>query len=365
MPLNDKVFGEFIAHDVNLQRLQADQRRILMKELQKVEAQIVAKIQKQVGETFTKARQQALLKQVRETIQSGYRTIWKTHQEEALAMARYEVEQLPRLVNRVVSVPILSVGVPESVVTSLLKDNVVLGAPLKSIWAQEAGALNQAFISAMRQGILAGETMDELVRRVRGTQALNYKDGIMDPRRRAVEMRVRTSAQSILNDARLETFKANEDVVKGYQLQVVLDARTSEICMARSGFAWNTDGSPMEGTDTDESFPGPPPYHPNCRSTLVPIVKSLGELVGDPALDRKVKRELRGLPERTQASMDGQVAEKLTYEEWLRTKSDTFQQEVLGPGKYRLWKSGKISLRDLIDQRGNPLTLKQLKALDE
>ncbi len=365
MALSDKVYGDFIAHDVNLQRLQAGQRQLLLKELKKVEEQIVAKIQKQVGESFTKARQQALLKQVRDTIQSGYRTIWKTHEGEALEMARYEAEAIPRLVNRIVKVPILSVGVPESVIDSLLKDNVVLGAPLKAIWAQEAGSLNQAFISAMRQGVLAGETTDELVRRVRGTAALNYKDGIMDPRRRAVEMRVRTSAQSILNDAALETFNANDDVIKGYQLQVVLDNRTSEICMARSGFAWNTDGSPMEGTDTDEDFPGPPPYHPNCRSRLVPIPKSWGELTGDRTLDKKISRALKNLPEGTQASMDGQVAKSLTYEDWLETKSERFQEETLGPGKYRLWKSGKISLRDLIDQRGNPLTLKQLKALDE
>lgn len=68
-------------------------------------------------------------------------------------------------------VPLLAVGVPESVVHSLLKDSVVLGAPLKSLWEQEAGALNQAFISQMRQGILAGESTDELVRRVQGTRA--------------------------------------------------------------------------------------------------------------------------------------------------------------------------------------------------
>jgi hypothetical protein len=55
----------------------------------------------------------------------------------------------------------------------------------------------------------------------------------------------------------------------------------------------------------------------------------------------------------------------LTYEEWLKRKSAAFQKEVLGPGTYRLWKATKISLRDLIDQRGSPLTLDQLKHIDE
>lgn len=209
MALNDRLYDQFVAHDVNLQRLQANQRRIILKELKALEGQIVKRLQAQAGDTLTKARQQSLLKQVRDTIQTGYRSIWKTHQREALEMATLEVAQIPMLVNRTVRVPLLAVGVPESVVHSLLKDSVVLGAPLKSLWEQEAGALNQAFISQMRQGILAGESTDELVRRVQGTKALNYKDGIMSPRGRAVEMRVRTSAQSILNDARLETFRAN------------------------------------------------------------------------------------------------------------------------------------------------------------
>lgn len=363
MALNDRLLDRFIQHDLNLQRLQAGQRRLLLKELKALEAQIVKTLQSYTGQTFTKARQQALLRQVRATIQTGYRGILKTHQTEVLAMAEFEAEHIGALVNRTAKVTVFSVGVPESVVNSLLKDDAVLGAPLRAIWAQEAGALNQAFISAMRQGILAGETTDQLVRRVQGTKALQYKDGIMNPRTRAVEMRVRTSAQSILNDARMEVFKNNGDVLNGVQAQVTLDDRTSAICMARSGFAWDLEGNPLEGTDTDEDFPGPPPWHPNCRTTLTPIVKSLGELVEDKAVDKKVDRALRHLPERTQASMDGQVPRSLTYEEWLNTKSDAAQQEILGPGKYTLWKAGKISLRDLIDQRGNPLTLQQLRKL--
>jgi hypothetical protein len=63
--------------------------------------------------------------------------------------------------------------------------------------------------------------------------------------------------------------------------------------------------------------------------------------------------------------MDGLVAQALTYEDWLKTKSEAFQKEVLGPGKWELWQKGQIRLRDLIDQRGRPLTLEELKQLEE
>jgi hypothetical protein len=165
----------------------------------------------------------------------------------------------------------------------------------------------------------------------------------------------------------METFKANDDVLQGVQAIVTLDARTSDICMARSAMAWDFDGKPLND-ETDIDFPGPPPWHPNCRTTLVPVVKSVGQLIGGKkgaALDARLAKEVKKLPKATQASMDGQVSKSLTYEDWLKGKSAAFQEEVLGPGKYRLWKAGDISLRDLIDQRGRSLTLEQLKQLDE
>lgn len=583
MGLNDKLVDRFIGHEVNLQRLQASQRKKILVELKRLEAKIVKQVQAEAGETFTKARQTALLRNVREIIRTGYKQVAKVHQHEVLAMAEHELATVGKLVNSVAKAEILAVGVPESVVKSLLKDDVVLGAPVKAIWEQEAGALHQAFVAQMRQGILAGDTTDQLVRRVSGTAALNYKDGIMNPRERAVDMRVRTSAQSILNDARMEVYKQNQDVLEGVQAQVTLDDRTSEICMARSGMAWDFEGKPLN-EETDEDFPGPPPWHPNavlngstfmsygrldemvgadyhgpailvktaegkdvtigpnhpiltsrgmvrardlkegdqliydrrvdvpltvqqtdfkqvpmvedvfqtlsaagfrtrptvarhdfhgdgvfchgevkivepadgllvvwdscgieqfrkggfprtnvqsvlpaghrprdlgfegvnlatasgmcgrlashylpvsiqsihyvewvgkafdattasglyncngfvvsnCRTTLVPVVKSIGEIIDDPNIDDTIKKEAGKLPPRTQASMDGQVPASLTYEDWLKRKPAEFQKEVLGPGKYRLWKQGKISLRDLIDQKGNPLTIEELRRL--
>ena len=79
------------------------------------------------------------------------------------------------------------------------------------------------------------------------------------------------------------------------------------------------------------------------------------------------KKVMKGLekideiPKSTQASMDGQVAEDLTYEQWLRKKPKAFQIEKLGPTKYELWKEDKISFTDLIDQTGRPLTVAELK----
>ena len=64
---------------------------------------------------------------------------------------------------------------------------------------------------------------------------------------------------------------------------------------------------------------------------------------------------------RTRASMDGSVAQDLTFDQFLKNKPPAFADEMLGKGRADLWRSGKITLSQLLDQRGNPLTLTQLE----
>jgi hypothetical protein len=59
--------------------------------------------------------------------------------------------------------------------------------------------------------------------------------------------------------------------------------------------------------------------------------------------------------------MDGQVPESQNFEKWIAGKPDSYADEVFGKGRAELWRQGKISVRDMVDQRGNPLTLEQLR----
>lgn len=364
--LADQVADRFVSHDVNLMRLEASQRRAMLRALQQLERELEKDIRRLARgeETFTLLRSRALLSTVRKTIDTAYGRIETRHRALLKDLGSYESAAAARVVNRAIGAPLLSVGISETVVASMLDDNVVKGAPLKSFWKQQSESLFNNFAREMRAGIFAGETPQQLIQRVRGTRANNFNDGVMRTTRRGAEVVVRTASQSILNDARMEVYQENAGVLEGVQAQVTFDDRTTDICMARSGFAWDFEGHPLSGTETDEPFPGPPPWHPNCRSTLIPIVKSLDKLVGDKTLKAAVKKELARLPKGKQESIDGAIAGELTYEQWLETKSDAFQKDVLGPGRYGLWKNDQISLRDLIDQRGNPLTLDELKELD-
>lgn len=67
------------------------------------------------------------------------------------------------------------------------------------------------------------------------------------------------------------------------------------------------------------------------------------------------------IPAQTRASIDGEVAADLTFDDFLKGKPKAFADEMLGKGKAELWRDGKITLQQLLDQRGNPLTLTQLR----
>ncbi len=91
-----------------------------------------------------------------------------------------------------------------------------------------------------------------------------------------------------------------------------------------------------------------PPLHPNCRSTLIPVV----DLV-DPETGEKIEEtgeKIEETAERPAQNADGsysQVAAKTTFKDYFESQPETFQREWLGEKRFELWKSGKLKFEDL------------------
>lgn len=318
------------------------------------------------SETLTLRRMKALFKVTDLTIENTYAEIARSHDDNMMSLAEVTADKTRETINKTLNVSLLNTGVPESVLKAMVNDDISMGLPAKEWWDGQSTRLRQRFQNAIRQGVFAGETLSDLKRRVRGKRENGFKDGIMQATSRDAEALIRTSVQSIAQNARMETFKANDDVIAGVQWLSTLDLRTTSTCQALSGQAWKLDGEKLEGTELD--FPGPPPAHFSCRSSLVPLMKSWGDLIrdakGDKALAKRMDAMEEKVPKSTQANMDGKpVSSALNYEQWLKSQSEERQIEALGEGKWELWKKGDIELTDLIDNRNRPLTLKELKAL--
>lgn len=207
-------------------------------------------------------------------------------------------------------------------------------------WVQDhPAAVRMRLRGAIRQGVAQGETIDQIVRRVRGTKALQYRDGVMEVNRRGAEAMVRTAVNHTVAVAREETYSQNADIVKGVKWVATLDSRTSETCRGLDGQVFPMNKGPR------------PPAHVNCRSTTVPVLKSWKEL----------GISLGEAPEGTRASMDGQVSASQTYSKWLRGRGQDFQDEVLGKTKAELFRKGGLELDKFIDASGHSYTLKELR----
>jgi len=118
-------------------------------------------------------------------------------------------------------------------------------------------------------------------------------------------------------------------------------------------------------------WPGKPPYHWQCRTTLVPWLKSFSELAGPSSKLPKDKiKKLESLNPGQRASLTygekglgvgKRVSGEMTYNDWLLTQPESIQVDVLGPHRHKLWKEHKLGMEDLVHQNGRPLTIAELE----
>jgi SPP1 gp7 family putative phage head morphogenesis protein len=240
---------------------------------------------------------------------------------------------------------------PADVIERIATRSLVEGATIGAWFRQLEESLRFDIERVIRNGVILGRTNAQLVKELIGGKGDTGSEPLVKARRNANAI-ARTATQAIANDTRLAFYEANADVFSGVQWVSTLDNRTSQTCMALSGLVWSLPDYKPEGHSIE--WQGPPPAHFNCRSALIGITPSISELTGK-ARDK--------IAPRTRASMDGSVAQDISFDDWLRSKPKELADEMLGKGRAELWRDGKITLQQLLDQSGNPLTLEQLKRL--
>lgn len=240
---------------------------------------------------------------------------------------------------------------PQTYFRSLVSNTLIQGAPSADWWARQAGDTSFRFGNEVRQGIAGAETNAQIIRRVRGTKA---EPGLMAVARHNAAALVQTSVQTVSNASRMETFAANEDLLRGYVQLSTLDGHTTVTCVAYAGKEWNLKREPM---GHDLPFVSPKgaltgtPRHWNCRSLISVLTKTFREL-GLDVPEFKAK---------TRAASGGPVAAGTTFEAYIARQGTKFADELLGPGRAELYRDGKITLTQLLDQAGRPLSLEDLR----
>lgn len=334
---NDILFEAVVSHQLQLLRVDAQMRKEVLREIKKIEKELVSLIVD--NDTWTQRRLRKLLSEARGLIKVGYDVIDEKTFEDLVELGVIESDYMSKTFT---SVGITTETLPVKKIESILRKTLIDGAPSSTWWGRQSETLMQNFEDQVRTGVLLGENNAKIIRRVRGTRDFGYTNGIMNTSRREAESLVRTSVQSASNQVRFETMESVQNLIKSYKHIATLDSRTTDICIVRDGKRWKADTKEPIGHSLPFQVP---PLHWGCRSAIIAELKGV-DLPDDV----------------TRASPDGQVPANVSFEEYLKKKGDSFADETLGKGKAKLWREGKITLRQLLDQSGNPLTLKQLKA---
>ena len=329
---------------------------------------------------YKTARLQALLKQTTESLAKwsgkSEEIVIKELQGLAKVQVNFAIEQLKAalpagLQNSVNSVEV-SASYAKSVVTkkatnlnaSLLSDNLeakVKGVPQSFSLTAKQGSqitlpngevLTKAFrgLAAkqadlfgrnINDGLLSGETTQQMTRRLYGL--LKFEGGAKMNNNQIATL-VKTSVQSVSNQAAQTVYKANQDITKKYKWIATLDSRTTPECRILDQTVHKYGQGPE------------PPQHfgCRCRTTAVIDYKGLGV---DPPEYKFVKRAGEG----------GGVPIGISYGKWLSTQSQSYKALALGQSKVKYFNAltkrygPDQALKKLVREDGAAKTLKQLE----
>lgn len=144
--------------------------------------------------------------------------------------------------------------------------------------------------------------------------------GITGTTRARLDTIARTEMNRAAREATRAVYAANADLLDGYVRVSAQDTRTCPACWALHG----------------KKYPVGDPFaiHPNCRCTLVPAMKSWGEILGDDTL-----------PDTRPLIEDGETL-------FGRLSADA-QEEILGPGRFEAFQAG-LRLADMAEETTDP-----------
>jgi SPP1 gp7 family putative phage head morphogenesis protein len=355
MSVNEKILDASIAHQVDLQFYSNGVVNRIIAIINRTDADLFAQLQTALdrlpANSFTVDRLDAILSSLRALNAQVYATVSNELNSELKELAIYEASHQKQLFDNVLPVQVSTNAVTIEQVYAAAMARPFQGKLLRE-WMQGLEIDKAVRIrDAIRMGYVENESISQIVKRIRGTKALNYQDGVMEITRRNAETVVRTAVSHMAGFTRDRFFDENSSVIKSLKWHATLDSRTSEPCRARDGKLYTLNRKPIGHSLNWGSGPGR--YHFNCRSVAVAVTKSWRELGIDAD----------ELPVGTRASMDGQVPADTTYAEWLGKRDAKFQDDVLGKTKAELFRAG-MPIERFENNKGKSYTLAQLRERD-
>jgi SPP1 gp7 family putative phage head morphogenesis protein len=351
--VNEKILDLIIGHAVDLSQYSNGVVRRMLAILAKADQDLLTKLQTALERlptsNFTLARLEHAMSDIRVVNRVAVTRFTHELTQEMRALADVEAEFQVELIRSTfppeANVALRVIDATQAYTAALARP--FQGRLLKE-WGEsiEAGRMTR-IRDAIRIGYVEGQTIDEMVRKLRGTRAAGFADGILSIETRNAEAVVRTAIQHMAAVTRERFYDQNEELIEAKVWVSTLDSRTTNQCQIRDGKHYTVDNKPI-----DHKVPwlsGPGQLHWNCRSTSVPVIKNWDDL------------GLK-LPIQKRASMSGDVPQSQTYLQWLARQSAARQDQVLGPTRGALLRDGKLPMEKFWNDKGLFLTLNELRS---
>ena len=310
----------FVDRQIDLMRYSAGEIKAVIARIDKLEKKLKAEL---LSANVERAREiKTLISLIDNTVKDFYAGIAQSTAEPQSELFEIEKTATAKMVGKA-SGQTITLQFAETAFADM-----VMGAPLADWWDAQSRDVRFKLRSAVNRMVTDGRTAQQAT--------ADFMDVFNGSRRNAKSL-ILTAHSAVTSQARQAMYDANSDIVQGvYQLST-LDSRTSAICRVRDGLKWDKDKRPI---GHNQEFMQPP-LHYRCRSVMLPLIDDMTHS--------------------TRASQDGQVPANMTYEQWLRRKSQSEQDEILGKGKAQMWRDGVITFSDMVDQTGREISLQDLK----
>lgn len=211
---------------------------------------------------------------------------------------------------------------------------------IESMSVATKSATNNAVLQAWSEG----QTLSQLLQRIRGTRKAGYADGILGQYMRNADAIARTAIQHSASVARMALWQANADIADGYLIRATLDSRTSVQCRALDGQVFEFGKGPVT------------PIHIRCRSAMELVLKNN---IYSEGQTRSSGEKAGGIDNR------GYVDANETYYSWLKRQPESYQDLAIGKTRATLLRDGGLSADRFsklsLDKNFEPLTLGEMR----
>ncbi|WP_374447405.1 phage minor head protein [Providencia sp.] len=360
--VNEQLMDELIAHSLFSGRYSTSVARRMIKVLNEFDAELTASLIVTLDDVsidvngFTARRLESSLSSVRSINKRAVDSAFSLLTEEMREYAVYEMGYYPSLFDDLLPDAVLRqyplMGITEEMLFSSVMSRPFQGK-LLSEWASGLESDRMTRISnTVRNGYLNGDSTVDIGRKIRGHANQGYKDGVLQLSRANATTIAKTAISHLQATARDQFVDANKDIFDCKQWLSTLDNKTSHTCIVRDRLKYTLDGKPIG--HKVPYLQGPGKIHFNCRSTETLVTKSWRELGID----------LDEMDAGTRASMDGQVPTDTTYLAWILRQPEWRQRQVFGETRFRLMKEGGIHPSEFYTDKGEFISLEQLKQID-